>query len=158
MEMTDMLVRLYDLPTVAPPAETLKAHDIVIRRALASEKSVALAWVGGTFNKAWASECDVAFSNRPISCYVAIKNGTLVGFACYDSICRDFFGPTAVTDAHRGLGIGKALLLKCLYSMKEQGYAYAIIGGVGPTEFYAKAVGATVIDGSDPGIYRGLLK
>ena len=32
------------------------------------------------------------------------------------------------------------------------------IGGAGPVEFYRKAVGATVIEGSVPGIYRNLLK
>ena len=39
----------------------------------------------------------------------------------------------------------------------RQGYGYAIIGGVGPAEFYAKTVGAIPIEGSEPGIYRGLL-
>ena len=42
--------------------------------------------------------------------------------------------------------------------MAGQGFAYAIIGGVGPVEFYAKSVGAVVIDGSEPGIYGGMLK
>lgn len=41
--------------------------------------------------------------------------------------------------------------------MRSQGYGYAIIGGVGPADFYAETVGATPIEGSDPGIYRGML-
>ena len=41
--------------------------------------------------------------------------------------------------------------------MKALGYGYAIIGGVGPAEFYEKAVGATIIQGSEPGIYKGVL-
>jgi len=41
--------------------------------------------------------------------------------------------------------------------MKHQGVGYAIIGGVGPAEFYTKAVGAVAIEDSAPGIYRGLL-
>jgi hypothetical protein len=41
--------------------------------------------------------------------------------------------------------------------MKQQGYGYAIIGAVGPADFYAKAVGAVPIEASAPGIYRGLL-
>mgnify|MGYP005732248681 FL=1 len=41
--------------------------------------------------------------------------------------------------------------------MKEMGYAYAIIGGVGPAEFYEKTFDAKIIDGSDPGIYKGIL-
>ena len=42
--------------------------------------------------------------------------------------------------------------------MREMGYAYAIIGGVGPAEFYAKVCGATVIEGSDPGVYGHLYR
>ena len=42
--------------------------------------------------------------------------------------------------------------------MREMGYAYAIIGGVGPAEFYEKAVGAKVIDGSEISIYQHLLR
>ena len=41
--------------------------------------------------------------------------------------------------------------------MRQQGFGYAIIGGVGPTAYYSKAVGAVPIDGSEPGVYRGLL-
>ena len=37
------------------------------------------------------------------------------------------------------------------------GYAYGIIGGVGPAEFYAKTVGATLIPDSTPGIYTDML-
>lgn len=46
------------------------------------------------------------------------------------------------------------LLLKSLGALKEQGYAYGIIGGVGPVEYYQKCVGAIVIPDSTPGIYR----
>jgi hypothetical protein len=38
------------------------------------------------------------------------------------------------------------------------GYAYAIIGGAGPTEFYAKECGATIIPNSVPGIYTDRLR
>jgi predicted N-acetyltransferase YhbS len=57
----------------------------------------------------------------------------------------------------QGRGIGTALLLSCLHTMATLGYAYAIIGGVGPTEFYRKVVGAIEIAGSSPGIYRDRL-
>ncbi len=40
----------------------------------------------------------------------------------------------------------------------RKGYAYAVIGWAGPTEFYEKTVGATIIEGSEPGIFRGPLK
>lgn len=42
--------------------------------------------------------------------------------------------------------------------MAAKGYGYAIVGSAGPTEFHAKTVGATVIEGSEPGIHRDHLK
>jgi predicted N-acetyltransferase YhbS len=63
-----------------------------------------------------------------------------------------------VAEEARGRGIGRALALAALHALKAQGYAYAIVGGVGPAAFYAKAFGATAIDGSTPGIYGGMLR
>lgn len=156
--MPDMLVKLYELPPIEPVIEQQRSQGIEIRRALAPEKHVVVEWVRQTFSNGWASECDVAFSNHPVSCFIAIKEGRVIGFACYDATCKDFFGPTGVDPAFRGQNIGKALLLACLHAMAAQGYAYAIIGGAGPVDFYAKATGATIIEGSVPGIYRGMLK
>jgi predicted N-acetyltransferase YhbS len=114
--------------------------------------------VRDTFGQAWASECDVAFSHHPVSCLIATEGGRIVGFACYECTCKNFFGPTGVSESKRGLGIGKALFLACLHAMASDGYAYAIIGGAGPREFYAKTAGATTIEGSSPGVYRDFLK
>jgi hypothetical protein len=38
----------------------------------------------------------------------------IVGFACHDPTCRNFFGPTAVKPEARKNAIGTALLLACL--------------------------------------------
>ncbi len=155
--MSDMLVKLYDLPDAAPIIEGLKRRDIVIRSAMAYEKHTVTAWVRSRFGKAWQSECDVSFSNHPVSCFIATEGRKMLGFGCYDSTCKNFFGPSGVVENRRGLGIGKALLLSCLHAMRAGGFAYAIIGGVGPAEFYSKTVGAIMIDGSSPGIYRDRL-
>jgi GNAT superfamily N-acetyltransferase len=155
--MNDMLVRLYDMPDHSGLVAGLREHGIEIRRALPPEKHVVSGWVKRHFHPAWASECERAISNWPVSCYLATENGRIVGFACYDATCRGFFGPMAVAEASRGRGIGKALLWTALRGMSDYGYAYGIIGGVGPADFYAKAVGATVIEGSDPGIFRGVM-
>ena len=81
-----------------------------------------------------------------------------MGFACHDATCPNFFGPTGVEAKARKRGIGKALLFALPRGhAASQGFGYAIIGGVGPAEFYAKAVGAAAIEGSEPGVYRGLL-
>lgn len=152
-----MLVRLYDLPDSMSLLQKLKDRGIEIRRPLAAEKYLVLDWVERYFGKGWASETEVSFSFQPIASFIAVKNQDILGFACYDSCYKNFFGPTGVDEKFRGEGIGKALLLESLYAMKSLGYAYAIIGGVGPAEYYAKTVGAILIEGSNPGIYRGIL-
>ena len=67
-------------------------------------------------------------------------------------------GPELVHPEWRGRGVGHALLLVTLEAMRAQGYAYAIIGWASSVDFYRKAVGATVIDGSRQGIYPPPLK
>ena len=155
--MQDMLVKLYDLPPISDLESRIRDISIVIRRPLAAEKSIVTEWVKRNFGSGWASEVEVSFSFHPISCYIAIHSDQIIGFASYDCAYKNFFGPTGVIDDHRNKGIGKTLLLKCLYAWKELGYAYGIIGGVGPAEYYEKVVKATLIDGSDPGIYDGIL-
>jgi GNAT superfamily N-acetyltransferase len=153
----DMLVKLYALPDSREVFERLQKANITTRRALAPEKHEVVAWVHEHFSEHWASEVDVTFSRQPISCFIATRQKTILGFACHDATCVNFFGPTGVDPNERKHGIGKALLFNCLQAMKSQGYGYAIVGGVGPAEFYTKAVGAVPIEGSEPGIYRGLL-
>ncbi len=87
-----------------------------------------------------------------------MKDGEIVGFAAYECSRRGFFGPTGVREDLRGNGAGASLLMRCLEAMREMGYGYAIIGGVGPAEFYEKVCGATVIEGSDPGVYGALYR
>ncbi len=155
--MPDMLIKLYTLPELAPTITQQQNNGIDIRRALAPEKHIVTEWVGRTFYPNWASECEIAFTRQPVSCFIAVKDEAIIGFACHDATCRNFFGPSGVDPAHQSQGIGKALLLACLHAMAAQGYAYAIIGDVGPVDFYAKTVGAVVIEDSTPGIYRGML-
>jgi GNAT superfamily N-acetyltransferase len=119
---------------------------------------VVVNWVREQFSAGWASETDVAYCNRPVSCIIATHEDKLVGFACYDATCKAFFGPTGVDETYRGRGIGKALLIACLHEMRAQGYAYAIIGAAGPVDFYVRTVGAIVVPDSSPGIYRGMLR
>jgi GNAT superfamily N-acetyltransferase len=138
MNMQDMLVRLYGLPDHTSLLKKLQAEGFYIRRPLAAEKLIVLEWVTKHFGTGWASETDVSFSYQPIACFIAVENDAVIGFACYDAAYLNFFGPTGVDEKLKGRGIGKALLLECLYAMKAQGFAYAIIGGVGPAAFYEK--------------------
>jgi GNAT superfamily N-acetyltransferase len=155
--MIDMLVRLYDLPDSAGMYEKAKADGVTLRRARAFEKHTVAAFVAAHFSPKWVSEVEVAMSRQPISCFIATRDKQILGFACYETTQRGFFGPTGVSETARGLGLGKALLFKALEGLRDIGYAYGFIGGVGPREFYEKACGAIEIPGSDPGTYIDLL-
>ncbi|WP_320411439.1 GNAT family N-acetyltransferase [Candidatus Contendibacter odensensis] len=149
-----MLVKLYDLPEKAPVLHRMAAQNIVIRPPTVWDQRMLVQWVKRHFGHGWVPECEYAFRTLPPSCFIAVREQALLGFACYDCTAKNFFGPTGVAESARGNGIGTALLLTALARMRTDGYGYAIIGGVGPTAFYTQTVGACVIEGSSPGIYR----
>ena len=151
-----MLVRLYALPDPGEALAACIAEGITIRRALMPEKHAVVAWVRAQFPSALA-EVEAAFARPPARCFIALRAHQLTGFACHDVTCPNFFGPEGVVADERGRGIGRALLLATLHAQRADGFAYAIIGGVGPAEFYAKVAGAVDIAGSTPGIYGGML-
>jgi GNAT superfamily N-acetyltransferase len=155
--MGDMLVKLWELPPLEPALAAAAARGVTVRRALAPEKPVVLDWMRVHF-PSWTAEVEVSFARLPVACYVAIGDQTILGFACHDAIAPDFFGPTGVAESARGQGIGRALAIAAMHALKAQGYAYAIVGGVGPAAFYEKVFGAVAIAGSEPGLYRGMLR
>lgn len=156
--MTDMLVRLYTLPALAPVLARQLEQNIEIRRALVPERDFITGWVRQRWGATWASECDTACVRQPVSCFLALAAGKLSGFACHEATYKNFFGPFGVDPAQQRRGIGEALLLTTLHDMAAQGYAYAIIGGAGPGEFFTRVAGAIPIADSTPGIYRGMLR
>jgi GNAT superfamily N-acetyltransferase len=155
--MIDMLVRLYELPESRDLYAAVEAQGIVLRRVRAYECHIVADWAEKHFSPKWASEVRVACTRQPVTCYIATREKEILGFACYETTARGFYGPTGVSEEARGSGIGKALLFKCMEGLREMGYVYGVIGGVGPKEFYEKVCGATEIIGSDPGIYRDIL-
>lgn len=156
--MTDMLVKLYAIRNDWNFIGDQESLGITIRKPIGPEKRYVVDWVRRKFMmEPWASETDMAFSNRPISCFIALQKKKLIGFACYDATALGFFGPTGVLKSHRGKGTGKALLMACMLDMKLKGYGYAIIGSIGPGEFYRKAVGAVEIPDSTPSIWKDML-
>jgi GNAT superfamily N-acetyltransferase len=156
--MPDMLVNLLKLPPLDALMQELGNSSIQVRRAQPFEITPVMDFVEQEFSVAWADEISVGFANKPISVYIATFESEVVGFAAYECTRRNFFGPMGVSEDLRGRGVGKALLVACLWGLREMGYVYGIIGGVGPEEFYKKAVGAIVIPDSTRGIYSDLLK
>jgi len=146
--MSDVLVNLYSLKEAPREIE-----GVEIRRPLPHEKGILKKWVAENFFHEWAEEFENSFKLFPVTAFVALRDGRPVGFACYEATCRGFFGPTAVLPHERGKGIGKELLIRSMHGLRELGYAYGIVGGAGPADFYAKTLGGFPIPGSTPGIY-----
>lgn len=156
--MSDMLVKLYDLPDDRDAMTRVREQGVVIRHAMPYELSEVRAWLEQHFSTGWADEATSVWSRQPIPCLLAIADGHIVGFANYDTTCRGYFGPTGVTEPHRGRGVGVAMLHAAMRALHGMGYGYAIIGGVGPLEFYKKHINAIVIPDSEPGVYPNRLK
>jgi GNAT superfamily N-acetyltransferase len=156
--MPDLLVNLLKLPPLEPSLNELSEQGISIRRAQPFEITPVREFIEGNFSPAWADEISVGFANKPVTVYIATRDGRVIGFAGYECTRKAFFGPTGVAESERGRGVGKALLIASLWGLKELGYVYGIIGRAGPVEFYQETVGAIVIPDSEPGIYADLLK
>lgn len=157
--MADMLVKLYPLPDAPGLEEKLLAKGVVIKKALAPDMSRIIAFAEENGHPGWADEIRVCFAQQPVSCYIAVKDKQLIGFGCYEATARGFFGPTLVKESERRQGVGKALLLKCLFSLRELGYAYAFIGW--PAEnaihFYEEATGGMMIPDEGHGVYSRMI-
>ena len=152
--MPDMLIKLYDLENDWDFIAGQKERGITIRKPIGPETHMIVNWVSDHFSGGWAAETDVATSNNPRSCFVAVKALKIIGFACYDATALGYFGPTGVEKSGRGKGTGTALLKACLLDMKLKGYGYAVVGDVQDPGYYKKAAGAIEIPDSSPGVYK----
>ncbi len=140
----DMLVDLYQ-PIIKELDSTYE-----IKRVLSPNSDKVLKFIETNFSLGWVSEAKAGLYKNHPTCFIAVDQSEIIGFACYDATAKAYFGPTGVHETYRGQGVGKALLLRCLVAMKEEGYGYAIIGGVEPKNwaFYNKVSGAITIDHS----------
>lgn len=137
----DMIAGLTHLP------EYKVCEGVKLKRAFVGDKDKVLAFIKENFdNTGWMHEAEHALMADVSKCFIATENGEILGFACFDSSAKGFFGPIGVSEKARGKDIGKVLLLRTLEAMSEYGYAYAVIGWVNDAEmFYRKTVGAEFI-------------
>jgi mycothiol synthase len=118
------------------------AWGVGVQRASSESRERVLTFIENEFGRIWRFEASNARDNL---FYVEV-DGNIAGFAAHDANNRGlgFFGPTGVAKAHRGRGLGAALLRASLADLRRLGYERAIIPWTDALDFYRKACGATV--------------
>ncbi|MEU7871248.1 GNAT family N-acetyltransferase [Dactylosporangium sp. NPDC049140] len=101
-------------------------------------------WVRSIWGDGWAWEVEQSLGRGGAGCYVAVRDGEILGFAAYGANRPSWFGPMGTSPAAEGLGVGRVLLRRCLADQRAAGLRAAQIGWAGPIGFYSKAVGARV--------------
>ncbi|EOP09054.1 GNAT family N-acetyltransferase [Bacillus sp. WC2507] len=135
-----------DLKCFAPTYNDLTC---TVRKATPSDFEKLASFVNKEFGERWLHSIEYGFrtykENSPI--YIAEQEEVIVGFACYDVVRgkKGLFGPMGTAKQNRVKGVGRQLLHRCLHSMKQDGYEYAIIGQAGPIEFYERNCNARLI-------------
>jgi len=124
----------------------LRTRGYAVRRAAAADAPSLLPWLAAHFTDGWAFEVGRALELEPPAVHVAVREtqGALVAFAAHDGNNRGLgeFGPAGTLPAHRGQGLGAALLVRSLLDVAAAGHADSVIPWVGPGEHYRRAVGA----------------
>lgn len=149
-------------------ADKCRASGYVIRREHPDNVEL-LAAVAKEFGGAWPFELARAlghrFDHKPADEAAALSNdptilastldtvgsgvhvaldgdGNYCAFAAHDGNNRGlgWFGPTGTWPAHRGKGLGEALLLACLVDVAEH-HDHCEVAWIGPRPFYEKAAG-----------------
>jgi len=142
----NVLIDVRDNPrvTAARAAELAAAaarRGYEVRRARAGETALCAA-VAAEFGGAWPFELARALAFEPSAVHVAVKDGAYCAFAAHDGNNQGlgWFGPTGTWPAHRGQGLGEALLLACLVDVAAA-HARCEVAWIGPRPFYDKAAG-----------------
>jgi GNAT superfamily N-acetyltransferase len=144
---TNLLVDVRGNPRVteerlARSIAAAQEHGYAIRRATADERDALTAAIASEHGGAWPFEVERALGHDPVAVHVAEREGAYCALAAHDGNNRGlgWFGPTATWPAHRGQGLGEALLLACLVDVAAE-HSQCEIAWIGPRAFYDKIAG-----------------
>ena len=142
----DVLIDVRGNPRVsaaraAELAAAAVARGYEVRRAEADETALCAA-IETEFGGAWPFEVNRALRCRPSGVHVAMRDGAYCAFAAHDGNNRGlgWFGPAGTWPAHRGRGLGEALLMACLVDVAAH-HAQCEVAWIGPRPFYDKVAG-----------------
>ena len=119
-------------------------HSGLPYRASQARRSEALAWIERQFGRIWRFESEPAFEREEPTMFLVDHGKAIAGFAAHDANNRGlgFFGPTGVSSALRGRGLGRLLLLASLSDLRARGFSRVVIPWTDSLEFYQKSCGA----------------
>ncbi len=144
-ENVNLIIELVDNPLVNEArARELDARadqqGYEIRRAGRADRA-ALGEAASSFGRAWAFEVDRALDGDGV--HLALQGGAIAAFAAHDGNNRGlgWFGPAGTLEAHRGKGLGEALLIHCLLDVAALGRRECTVSWIGPRAFYQRAAG-----------------
>lgn len=148
VNMTVDLAEARPLLVTAGAERDLAAARVTVRILCEDDREAITPWLA-SFGGTWLDEVLMTLERPGARCHIAVRDdGTpdaaYLGFACQGVNRPDWFGPMGAHEASRGLGIGSVLLRRCLAGLHASGHDTAQIAWVGPTKFYAKAVGAYI--------------
>ena len=143
---SNVLIDVRDNPRVsvsraAGLAAAAAARGYEVRRARPDEPGL-LDAVATEFGGAWPFELARALAFDPPGVHLARRDDAYCAFAAHDGNNRGlgWFGPTGTWPAHRGVGLGEALLVACLVDVAER-HAHCEVAWIGPRAFYDKVAG-----------------
>jgi mycothiol synthase len=144
---TNVILNVRNNPRVsaerwAELVERAAAAGYEVRRARAGERAALCAAIDKEFGGGWPYEVERALGYEPAAVHVATRAGAYCAFAAHDGNNRGlgWFGPTGTWPAHRGNGLGEALLMACLLDISAE-RSQCEVAWIGPRPFYEKVAG-----------------
>ena len=114
------------------------------RRLEPADREGFLDFLGGN-RREDAYRVEACYRQDPVSCHIALREGSIVAYAQYDVDRPGWFGAMRTAEQfRRAKGLGTILFKRCMADMRRLGYEKALIGWVAPLYFYAKVADARV--------------
>jgi GNAT superfamily N-acetyltransferase len=134
---TNLLIDVCTNPRVTTPP----ARDGYEVRRAGPDDAALIPAIAAEFGGAWPFEVDRALDGGGVHVAIAADGG-YAAFAAHDgnNAGLGWFGPAGTWPAHRGKGLGEALLLACLIDVATH-HDVCEVAWIGPRAFYERVAG-----------------